>query len=145
MFQKRNGFTLRDSSFFIEAMIVIVIIGILASIAILMYLDGQDRIRIEAVKHNARIVEFAVNDYAVSHDNICPTLEELQTHYWFSGNNTLKNPFTGKEEIVTKIGWAPGSIGYRLEDSRYTIEGYGKAITDGFAKNGVVIVLTNGI
>jgi type II secretory pathway pseudopilin PulG len=66
---RANGFTL------IEALIIVVIIAILATIAIPIYAKQRDRAKDAAVKEGAHIIHTAVTTYAVDHNGEYPTTE----------------------------------------------------------------------
>ena len=65
-FRKQGGFTL------IELLIVIIIIGILAAIAIPMFLGQRDKAKESAVKEGVHSIQIGVQSYAVDNNDSYP-------------------------------------------------------------------------
>ena len=125
MLRNSKGFTL------IELMIVVVIIGILAAIAIPNFIAMQARAKEASVKSNCHTVQLAAEDYAVQNDgvyaaaiaNLVPLLP---------GAAALANPFTkaatepvdGAAALAGETGYVP--IAQGGVNVGYTITGFGK-------------------
>lgn len=120
------GFTL------IELMIVVVIIGILASIAIPNFISMQDRAREGRVKANMHTLQTGVEDFAILNSGSYPAnaADGAIVETLLSGTVVPDNPFTGGP---SNINWAglpatQGDLGYQAPGlNQYTITGFGKS------------------
>src|SRR5881296_3727393 len=100
MERNSKGFTL------VELMIVVVIIGILAAIAIPNFIAMQDRAREASVKANMDSCQLAIEDFAVKSAGTCPVVGDaaaVQGNY--PGGAWPRNPFTGVANEVSE-SWA---------------------------------------
>jgi type IV pilus assembly protein PilA len=135
MLRSSKGFTL------IELMIVVVIIGILAAIAIPNFISMQNRAKEGSVKSNMHTFQLAMEDYAVTTDGIYATVAEAAAvEAMFPGGAFPTNPFSGVACVPT---WgvdpaASGEMGANpATTDGYTIKGFGKTAL-------LALQLTNG-
>ncbi len=141
MFRNQKGFTL------IELMIVVVIIGILAAIAIPNFIAMQNRAKEGSTKANMHTLQLAAEDYGVAFDGVYASLID-GTHIADRLPANFKNPFDGSVgtgnawESRATMGGAPASkpgiTSYAdSANNTYNIKGYGKTAP-------LTLVLTSG-
>jgi type II secretion system protein G len=137
MLRNAKGFTL------IELMIVVVIIGILAAIAIPNFISMQDRAREASVRANMHTVQLAIEDFAVQNDGTYPVAaDDAAVQANCPSNAYPDNPFN--TAVAMQMDWAldPAASGDVGSNPAATTAGY---TLHGFGKTGLLsLELTNG-
>jgi prepilin-type N-terminal cleavage/methylation domain-containing protein len=138
--RNNKGFTL------IELMIVVVIIGILAAIAIPNFIAMQNRAKEGSTKANMHTLQLAAEDYGVTYDGVYANAVSGLIDVRLPAN--FKNPFDGTSgannawETRGSMGGnpasTPGLASYcDSANNTYNIKGYGKVAP-------LILVLTSG-
>ena len=128
MLRNQKGFTL------IELMIVVVIIGILAAIAIPNFIAMQDRAKEGSTKANMHTTQLAAEDYGVKNDGKYCDVATAAAPNGLQLPANFSNPFSSASASLENRAFAaaaittPGITSYGdTSQANYNIKGYGKS------------------
>lgn len=126
MTRNEQGFTL------IELMVVVVIIGILAAIAMPNFVSMLDRAKESDLAENMHTFQLAVEDFAVKNTGAYPVgADAAAVKANLPGGVWPRNPFSGVADEAPTWGANPAASGVMganpVSTIGYTIRGYGKS------------------
>ena len=121
-FRKSEGFTL------IELLIVIIIIGILAAIAIPMFLGQRDKAKESAVKEGVHSIQVGVQSYAVDNNDTYPADRRRQPTARWPPTSTTGRRTRGRTAPMATTPRRAGQLHLHGRRRRHAsrLIGYGK-------------------
>jgi len=109
-------------------LIVIIIIGILAAIAIPMFLGQRDKAKESAVKEGVHSIQIGVQSYAVDYnDTYAPAAIVNQAGMTPYVDNWPRNAWGDTQYMQQAAG--RGNFSYSTTSSAFTLIGFGKSAT----------------
>lgn len=118
--RRRRGFTL------IEVLIVVVVIGIMSSVAMPNFVSAQDRARNASATSNLKVVQQALEAYAADHGGMLPTNADFLTadglgaNGYLPGDKMPKSPWhSDRQDARISTGNYPGMCAEWVQDPAY--------------------------
>lgn len=113
MLRNRQGFTL------VELMVVVVILGILAAVAVPMYTNSQQTAERRAVEANLRIIDGAISQYQANNNGANPTSLDALVE-----DSYLQSKPAGPGSATYSIGGTPlrGLVSGKVGGKDFTTE-----------------------
>lgn len=88
----------------VEIMIVVVIMGLIASAVGLAVFNQAKKARVEDAKQGVRAIEHAVQLYQQDHPNQCPTVQQLVSEGTLDRRQRTKDPWDNDFSIACEGG-----------------------------------------
>ena len=120
--RKSQGFTL------IKLLIVIIIIGILAAIAIPMFLSQRDKAKEASVKEAVHTLQIGIQSYAVDNEDLYPAgADEIDIGPSAAVAYVDIWPHNPWEGTAMDSSGSQGNFSYEVIGDKYELVGYGKS------------------